>query len=145
VRRQGLDDKETPEPGRMNPVIKAQWVKDLRSGEFPQGCGYLKSGGKYCCLGVLCAQAVKAEVIEESPSDDITYFGDADRLPGPEVVAWAGLNDNNPTIALDSRFFGLAELNDGDGEDSYCCSQHAGRRRMPLSFEKIADLIEDQL
>ena len=46
----------------MNPQIKAQWVADLRSGQYEQGNGYLNADGKLCCLGVLCEQAVKAGV-----------------------------------------------------------------------------------
>lgn len=33
---------------------KAAWVAALRSGEFEQTQGQLKSGDAYCCLGVQC-------------------------------------------------------------------------------------------
>lgn len=42
----------------MNQVVKAAWVKALRSGEYLQTTGRLRreQEGKphYCCLGVLC-------------------------------------------------------------------------------------------
>ncbi len=39
----------------MDPELKAQWVKALRSGEYRQGRELLKSSaGAFCCLGVLC-------------------------------------------------------------------------------------------
>ena len=39
----------------MNPAIKAEWVKALRSGNYAQGKGNLRTfDDKYCCLGVLC-------------------------------------------------------------------------------------------
>lgn len=42
----------------MDAELKAKWVKALRSGEYKQGHGRLKTAeGGYCCLGVLCAVA----------------------------------------------------------------------------------------
>lgn len=42
----------------MNPEIKINWLKALRSGQFKQGKKQLKvdtvRGSNYCCLGVLC-------------------------------------------------------------------------------------------
>lgn len=40
---------------KMNPAIKHKWVEALRSGEYKQAGGHLKtSDNRYCCLGVLC-------------------------------------------------------------------------------------------
>jgi len=39
----------------MKASIKARWVKALRSGEYKQGRGSLKSATGYCCLGVLAS------------------------------------------------------------------------------------------
>ena len=52
----------------MKQEIKQQWITALRSGNYPQGRGYLRridDDGKegYCCLGVLCELAVNAGVI----------------------------------------------------------------------------------
>lgn len=33
--------------------VKARWVEALRSGEYQQGRRRLRTGGAYCCLGVL--------------------------------------------------------------------------------------------
>ena len=38
----------------MNAETKAKWLVALRSGKYQQGQGYLRTGDKYCCLGVLC-------------------------------------------------------------------------------------------
>ena len=39
----------------MNKNVKVEWVKALRSGEYKQGRGVLRSKeDEYCCLGVLC-------------------------------------------------------------------------------------------
>lgn len=37
----------------MDKKLKSKWIKALRSGKYQQGNMVLKSGGKYCCLGVL--------------------------------------------------------------------------------------------
>lgn len=39
----------------MDAQLKAKWIEALRSGEYPQGNGFLEKDGHYCCLGVLCA------------------------------------------------------------------------------------------
>ncbi len=45
----------------MKKVVKKKWVKALRSGDYDQGKHFLRHGGRYCCLGVLCdVQSKKA-------------------------------------------------------------------------------------
>ena len=39
----------------MNKDYKEKWLEALRSGNYVQGCGQLKSyNNEFCCLGVLC-------------------------------------------------------------------------------------------
>lgn len=52
----------------MNPEIKKKWLAALRGGEFEQCTGYLKDGGKYCCLGVL------GEIQGMNLSDDVEEY-----------------------------------------------------------------------
>ena len=40
----------------MDRKLKAKWVVALRSGEYKQARGMLKSDDAYCCLGVLSKQ-----------------------------------------------------------------------------------------
>lgn len=40
---------------KLNPKVKAKWVRALRSGKYRQGKHQLKYGKSYCCLGVACA------------------------------------------------------------------------------------------
>jgi hypothetical protein len=125
----------------MNPEIKAQWIADLRSGEFVQGTGYLNADGKLCCLGVLCEQAVKAGVVESDMSGEGTvYYDGKDNILPDQVREWAGLpganthdNPNNPDVTVHDTAVSLAELNDGEnGWEGH-------------TFGQIADLIEAQL
>src|SRR5690348_17476896 len=106
---------------RMDPQIKAEWVAALRSGEYRQGSGTLRSDqDEFCCLGVLCDLAVKAGVpgitVEERHSQvSNTLLGYA--YGGPEipdvkgsttsyaylpaaVMAWAGLDSENPHLRI---------------------------------------------
>lgn len=127
----------------MNEEIKAAWVAALRSGEYEQGTEYLSRDGKFCCLGVLCDLAVKAQVIVQytdyTPYTDYGQ-GDEEILPS-EVASWAGLtgeNRQNPVIVPDIEGLTwnhreghrptLAELNDGG-----------------TPFGRIAEVIEAQL
>lgn len=133
----------------MKAAIKAQWLADLRSGDFKQGKGALNvvepdGSHLFCCLGVLCEQAVKAGVIDPPTHDT---FANTMRYPDPwpdfpgntnvgtlplKVVQWAGLSDlDNPHNPIIAR---------GDvGDDIY-----AGEANDALdwSFDQIADAIE---
>ena len=131
----------------MNEDIKAQWTTALRSGEYPQGKGTLRTEDGYCCLGVLCDLAVKAgEIVEPvaKPRSGINldevyyeYDGEPSVLSTP-VRNWAGLDMSNPDIPYQESMrdavwrvrghVSLAELNDND-----------------YTFPQIADLIDANL
>ena len=127
----------------MNRKVKKQWLKALRSGDYPQGEGCLvkQSEGEdisdsFCCLGVLGdlfvdspeGQAMGAHWADDiSPGDVHLVIGDGSSsgfLP-PAVQGWAGLDDQDPCYMSRKRVFSLSALND-DG----------------LSFKQIANRIE---
>jgi hypothetical protein len=147
----------------MNQEIKAQWVADLRSGEFPQGrralrktvnpdTGKVYADGKarFCCLGVLCERAVEAGIITRGAEGGYTVAtNDWNNLNGllpASVARWAGLTKQSiyrsdlamPISDLEVTFEGkqttLACLNDG--------SPGVIHRQ---NFATIADVIESQL
>jgi len=137
--------------------VKAQWVKDLRSGDYEQGSTTLRRAGteggqdQFCCLGVLCEQAVRAGVIPAPELHAGTYrylndivddggkvtgesFNEECSLPR-KVAEWAGVfhPDGKPREDViiepgdDCRFdMSAIEANDGVG----------------LPFSEIADLID---
>ena len=121
----------------MNKEIKEKWVAALRSGEYEQGKGMLKTeDGKYCCLGVLCDLYSKEKESNEKfeLSEDVySFIGTSGVLPR-EVREWAGIDTPNPIVASGDRYESLATFNDGikGSIDS-------------ISFKEIADLIEAQL
>ena len=80
----------------MDPVIKQQWLKALRSGEYKQGRRVLRKKTvegelKYCCLGVLCELHRKATGAREwdLSIEGYSYYGRAAYSPW-EVRVWAG-------------------------------------------------------
>ena len=133
----------------MNPEIKTLWLEALRGGEYTQGSAYLRRRQdwaeefSYCCLGVLCDLAEKSGVVSgevrvEPWDAEVTYYGDdaAMNMLPLVVVEWAGLSNNSGQLsrAVPVNDRGLAydtlwELNDSGN----------------LSFDEIADVIEEQL
>lgn len=133
----------------MNPDVKAQWVAALRSGNYEQTTGVLKSTqGQYCCLGVLCDLAVQAGVVKLSeyhddevegepvlhgygygPTDDFNDPGTTTGELPEEVVKWAGLTWTNPDVNYHDGSVSLITANDSEG----------------FSFNEIADAIEASL
>lgn len=118
----------------MNVDIKADWLSNLRSGEYEQGEGILKKNGKFCCLGVLCDMAVKAGVVKETVVEDYDYTysrygvdGRTSYLPS-EVVSWAGLGNSYGDPKLFGPSLDLPRMNDKG-----------------ISFTDIANVIEDNL
>jgi hypothetical protein len=131
----------------MNTEIKQKWIDALRSGDYQQGTGRLRSNDGFCCLGVLCdlyAQEhfnqgwVFKEENEENPlPQDYWYFdGESELLPS-SVRQWAGLYSSSPVIKVEvedepededwDKMIAIAELNDNGS-----------------TFNQIADLIEAQ-
>ena len=127
----------------MNPEVKVKWLEALRSGEYRQTKGELRSSGdRFCCLGVL-SDLYRKEVegswefyrhgesrysmVNQSGSDAATV----DLLPC--IRDWADLEGRNPVVHIakgecDFVPITLAELND-EG----------------MSFNEIADIIDHQL
>jgi hypothetical protein len=108
----------------MNPNIKTQWVKALRSGTYQQGTGRLRpTETTYCCLGVLC------DVVDPNSWDlpPVTNTFDAflhrgfGGAPSTDITEAAGLTTEDVDI--------LAEANDDHG----------------WTFEDIATYIEEML
>lgn len=119
----------------MKQEVKEKWLTALRSGEYTQGKGRLRSlDDKFCCLGVLCDLAVKNEIIDGPVQEGHGYaycaegdgFGEPYFLP-LAVAEWAGFGPeiDSPEVNGD----GLVTLNDDSN----------------FTFEQIAQLIEEHL
>lgn len=116
---------------RMDPELKAKWIKALRSGEYQQAREALRSVTTgdtvaYCCLGVLCTMIAGIEWTADDAlyRDKYNDTHDADgELPGP-VKEIAGINHQ-----AEIQLIGM-----NDGKDT-----------RPHSFLEIADWIEKNL
>lgn len=138
----------TPEETAAN---RRTWVAALRSGEFEQTQGTLKSdeSGSHCCLGVageLCATAGVISTWRRSLNDDPEgyqswYFGSKDGTSSSteltfEMTKWLGLHNGTGALKEPVQYFdvdddpkaawSLIELNDQAG----------------YTFDQIADVIE---
>lgn len=114
----------------MNPIIKAKWVAALRSGEYKQGMGSLRSSSnEFCCLGVLCDLHSKEIDCKWTDGEWVegvmTYLGKSG-LPPRVVIEWAELVDMSVIIAGEVML--LDEHNDSEA-----------------TFAQIAQAIEEQL
>src|SRR5258708_26817944 len=102
--------------GYTEAEIKAHreaWLKDLESGEYPQGKGALavtssEDGSKtYCCMGVACETALKngldvrvtiSVVGDPNHPHIITYYNGIDGVFPLTVRQWLGFGDSNPSV-----------------------------------------------
>jgi len=129
----------------MNPRIKKLWVAALRSGNYKQGIGALRTeNDEFCCLGVLCdlAEAEGIGAWEYTPleivAEDIdanawTFVTETTDNPGilpSEVMQWAGVESGNPVVVDSTTLVktSLSGINDSGG-----------------TFDQIADAIEGSL
>jgi hypothetical protein len=130
-----VTDDITVRATRMDPSIKQRWVSALRSGSYHQGRDFLRCDQSYCCLGVLCDLHARSHALDwcdfgsESGSGRRIYaYDDLEAVLPERVVAWSGLDAQDPVVAHDESLTSITKLNDLKG----------------LSFEQIADLIEEQ-
>ena len=119
---------------KINPEIKREWLRELRSGKYRQGAKVLKTydaeegAYRYCPLGVLCDIALKREKVIELSVNGVCFFGitpdDAIRygsFPPPEIRTWVNINDETMEW--------IAYLHDNKNR----------------TFGEIADFIEEEL
>lgn len=102
--------------------VLEKWEYELRSGNYPQGCGVLRqrpdalSDEKFCCLGVLCDLYLEAHPERSRWEGGISstepkrfkvggHDTSTPEMPPAPVLEWAGISRG---LASD-----LAELNDG--------------------------------
>ena len=126
----------------MRGEVRDLWVAALRSGRFQQGTGKLtrlSEDGQVaacCCLGVLCELALEAGVeLELYRSEYGTRFYDREDNFLPDAVReWAGLEAHDPEVTRTR-----------DDQTPSTTSLSFLNDEVTLSFERIADLVEEQL
>ena len=78
----------------MEKELKRKWLKALRSGEYNQIEGELRSRKGHCCLGVLC------DVLDPSRWDDYDYDGLDVEFEGA-LLAETGLTNEHHTELIE--------------------------------------------
>jgi hypothetical protein len=104
----------------MEPTIKKQWVKALRSGAFKQTKNKLCRNGRFCCLGVLATLHPAVDSPTDKEMIKLLSMAEENGMPHDDVLEWAGLKPQEACL--------LATKND-DGH----------------TFPEIADYIEATL
>lgn len=107
----------------MDTGPKKKWLKALRSGEYTQGVGYLRTtDDTYCCLGVLCdlTDGEWAEDNDEAYIFQLEDYGELMLDLDPIYLDLFGLDDETQAD--------LVDMNDSGS-----------------TFEEIADYIEEYL
>lgn len=142
-----LKDKYTPEEIRENRAI---WVRNLRSGEFAQGHGQLRSSdGGYCCLGVLTVscEGVVAEKQNYEQNDGTMvasyFFTDGSTEDG--VLRHYGAS--TPVNVMDAVGLRVASGQYGtpDPEDEFSRPSLWNLNDVKrITFLEIADVIESE-
>lgn len=118
----------------LNKEVKAQWLKALRSGEYPQDYLRLRTPNGFCCLGVLADLYGKAHGIqweEKVELKKVVYqFESAGGYPSADVCKWVN------GLSWDSTIEGLKDR--ADDRVSLTDLNDSGQ----FNFSQIADVIE---
>lgn len=110
----------------MNKKVKKMWIAALTSGKYKQGKGQLRSGNKFCCLGVLCNLHAQAhpEIAAKQKIAEL-YMGSWARLPR-EVIKWAELGSEDGAYVTSANTTLVSDNDDG------------------CSFPEIAQIIKEK-
>jgi hypothetical protein len=125
----------------MKQEVMRIWVDALRSGEYTQGVGCLKStSGNHCCLGVLCELYDKnneEKLIKTEAECMVVFDKYYSKLTPEKVVKWAGLHFSDGAI---NDTPDLVMILGGPQVESLASLNDRGS-----SFQEIADFIEQNV
>lgn len=110
---------------RNKPAIR-RWVKALRSGEYEQTTGTLRSVHGYCCFGVACHISTKSKIAER-PTKLCDYYS----YEGPE----GRVQENFLPYGM-RKHYGLSDRE----QEELVKMNDAGK-----TFDEIADWIEENI
>lgn len=115
-----------------------KWVDALRSGEYTQDTGQLRSSHGFCCLGVACEVAIKNGVRLVYDDDYQGYHQDSE-IYLDEVPDWHTEGSTLP--------FEVQEWLGFIGDDPYidreeCKTATTANDELNLSLVEIADYLE---
>lgn len=107
-------------------IRRKKWLDALRSGKYKQGVGQLRTGNRFCCLGVAC-EVYRTTRKDGSKWDETGEYFKASKCYLPGVVQeYFGLKDNRGRFKGACGGSSLSVMNDDT------CS----------TFKDIANIIE---
>ncbi len=130
--------------------ILNRWVPALRSDEYQQGHGMLKSivdgNVTHCCLGVVCEELVKDGVLPAWVTRQSGHGGGSQMIQGsymylpPEAITFLGLGSGDPDVEF-SELFGDTIGEGGDAVDTLSLTE--ANDDQGISFAGIANALEE--
>lgn len=121
----------------MNKNAK-KWVRALRSGKWQRTAGALRTGDKYCCLGVACE--ISGLGIWDRMGRYISGDSSDLRLP-KEVMEWLGMDSDDGQLDFGGTPTSLAVLNDSGKtfkQIANIIEKKAGQLFVPIPRRKTA-------
>lgn len=108
------------------------WIDALRSGEYRQARGALRTMTGHCCLGVAQEVALKNGW---APGRGLAFLDWGETSLDPEVSRWFGFRGSDPVSPDDPMLVDLHE----SGEPVFCVGANDD---LDWDFNQIADALE---
>lgn len=116
----------------MDPTFKKQWIVALRSGEYEQTDGVLRSrDGRYCCMGVAANLLNPEGWQERSMTDDASYQQCIGFQNSSDIKVTSGSLEDETLVSLGLTY---------GQQETLIAKNDAGE-----TFLDIADYIEKEL
>jgi hypothetical protein len=113
----------------MKQDIKDKWVAALRSGDYKQDTTFLKLGDCFCVMGVLC-DVVKEDLgLDWEFNGSYSYIDRAESIIPKSIAEYVEFDGVVVLLQYNDVAHDITRLND----------------TVKLSFDELANLIEDQL
>lgn len=107
-----------------------EWLEALRSGDYKQITGRMRTPDGFCCMGV----AVDLMGVKWEQLSDFSYSSDLSNVAAPRYNAWKDWFGFGP-------FTSIAQHTEAKVETTYSLSEL--NDKLGLSFEVIADIVEE--
>jgi hypothetical protein len=120
----------------MDSILKREWLKALRSGEYKQGHATLRHiDDTYCCLGVLCDVSIKLAGLGEWKKVHTAYE------TVWQFVSQVDTSDCDGSETMPNHSLAMVfELDEEDWAEKLASMNDEGK-----SFDEIAQVIEEKI
>jgi len=140
---------------KLRPSVKKKWLEALRSGEYKQTQGELRSEDKpnsFCCLGVLCNIHAQEHPTFAKLQKKVDVYDGQTGVPSKRVLKWAFGSTYRDTLENDIEVLHPTEKTDEWDSDNQAYKKVPEPTTLvelndtyELTFKQIAKVIEKQL